>query len=169
MNIVSPENYSLPRELSVSFTGHREAKLPWGRNERDPRCAAFKARLENAILRAYSEGTDYFLSGMADGVDLYAAEAVLKLRRRCRGMELVCVFPFGFGAGARIRRCAQEAHTVVSLADKYTPGCFQSRNGFLVRHAAKLICGFSGDLASGTGATIRLALNEGVDAVIINI
>ena len=163
------EGYDLPRELSVSFTGHRADKLPWGRDEEDPRCIDFKRRLEKEIVRNYELGARYFLSGMADGVDIYAAEAVLRLSYRYKDMKLVAVFPFGSGESLRKRRCARRAYRVISLNESYCTGCFMQRNRFLVEHSSRLIAGFSGDAVSGTGATIRMAREAGVGLTIINI
>ncbi|MBR3383305.1 MAG: DUF1273 family protein [Clostridia bacterium] len=157
------------RELAVSFTGHRAAKLPWGYDERDERCLAFKAKLEAEIIRAYRQGARYFLSGMADGVDLYAAESVLKLSHSFPEMKLVAVFPFGRGDTERKRRCADRAYRVVSVCGEYAPYAYMARNEYLVRHSSRIICGFTGEAASGTGATIRLASREGIDIVILSI
>ena len=41
------------RQESCCFTGHRPAKLPWGYNERDPRCVRLKERIADAVLLAY--------------------------------------------------------------------------------------------------------------------
>ena len=70
------------RQESCCFTGHRPAKLPWGYNERDPRCVRLKERIADAVLLAYQEGYRHFLCGMAQGCDLYFCEAVLALRER---------------------------------------------------------------------------------------
>ena len=70
------------RQESCCFTGHRPAKLPWGYNERDPRCVRLKKRIADAVLLAYQEGYRHFLCGMAQGCDLYFCEAVLALRRQ---------------------------------------------------------------------------------------
>ena len=56
-----------------SFTGHRPQKLRQSENE-------VKAALEKEILRAITEGFTVFISGMARGVDIWAAEIVLRLR-----------------------------------------------------------------------------------------
>lgn len=164
---IGPEEYDLPRELSVSFTGHRPEKLPWGEDESDPRCEAFRKRLSGEILKAYSEGARYFLSGMAEGVDTYAAEAVLALAKKCPGMELVCVYPFGSCRNKRDRRIAGKAHTVVSMHASYVPACFHDRDGFLVRHSCRIIAGFEGDMKSGTGVTLRFARREGIGITIL--
>ena len=39
----------LEREITCCFTGHRPNKLPWGEEERDPRCLALKARLAELL------------------------------------------------------------------------------------------------------------------------
>ena len=65
-----------------STTGHRPGKLPWGSDESDPRCAALKAQILEAVRTAAGEGYDTFLCGMARGCDLYFAEAVLSLGLR---------------------------------------------------------------------------------------
>ena len=64
---------SIPREKTAAFTGRRLSKLPWTSDD-DPRCVDFLNRLEAEIIRAYDDGKRYFISGMASGVDSYAAK-----------------------------------------------------------------------------------------------
>ncbi|MBO4384329.1 MAG: DUF1273 family protein [Clostridia bacterium] len=161
--------YDLPKELSVSFTGHRTDKLPWGSDESDERAAAFKKRLEREIVKAYKQGARYFLSGMADGIDLIAAETVLRLSALCPGMELVAVFPYGTGNSERKRSAAKRAFRAVSLHENYVTGCYMERNRFLTEHCVRMICGFGGDMSTGTGQTVGMALKAGIDVVIINV
>ena len=169
MRLTSPAEYDIPRELSVSFTGHRPQKLPWERNEADERCMDFKRRLGVEIIRAYEQGARYFLSGMADGVDIIAAEEVLRLKESLPDIKLIAVFPYGTGENARIRRAAERAERVVVISEKCVTGCFAARNRFLVSHSFRLIAGFGGDEYSGTGQTIRMALEQGLDIVILNL
>ena len=70
------------RDVSCCFTGHRPDKLPWGFDEGDPRCAALKASIARELERLYGRGYRHFISGMAQGCDLYFAEAALALRER---------------------------------------------------------------------------------------
>jgi len=70
------------KPVSCCFTGHRPAKLPWGTDESDERCLRLKARLREVIARAVEDGYTHFICGMAEGCDLYCAEAVLALRER---------------------------------------------------------------------------------------
>ena len=142
-------------------------KLPWGADEKDPRCAEFKQKLEREIIRAYEDGARFFLSGMADGFDTYAAEAVIKLSRKRPDMRLIAVYPYGRASDARRKRIESRAWRVVSLREKYVPSCYMERNAFLVEHSSRLICGFSGDMLSGTGSTIRRARSKQLDITII--
>ena len=70
------------RQCTCCFTGHRPERLPWGRREGDPRCAALKRKLYAAVNAAYESGMRYFICGMARGSDFYFAEAVLALREK---------------------------------------------------------------------------------------
>ena len=57
----------------MAFAGHRPEKLPWGSDESDPRCAALKRQIIEAVRAAAGEGYDTFLCGMARGCDFYFA------------------------------------------------------------------------------------------------
>ena len=48
----------MDREHTCCFTGHRPDKLPWGTDERDPRCTALKRRLTDAIAAACAASPD---------------------------------------------------------------------------------------------------------------
>ena len=78
---------------ACAFTGHRPKKLPWGYNEKDMRCVALKAELERQIRLLIQEGVMDFLSGMAEGIDLLAAEIVLNLRAEYPDIKLHCILP----------------------------------------------------------------------------
>ena len=159
------------RQSACCFSGHRPAKLPWGKREDDVRCLAFKARLRAAVECAILEGTEHFICGMAEGCDLYFCEIVLELRERYPHITLEAALPCPtqaekWEAGQRARhdalleRCVFE--TMVS--ENYTPGCMQRRNRYMVDHASLLIAAHDG-LPGGTRNTIEYALRRGVPVV----
>ena len=75
------------------FTGHRPQSFPWKYNEADPRCLLLKFRLKRQIIQAVKQdGVRHFLTGMALGVDTWAAEIVLSLRKRW-SLTLEAVIP----------------------------------------------------------------------------
>ena len=60
-----------------AFTGHRPQSLPFGLNEADERCIALKQKLRNEIINQIeNNGVTHFITGMAIGVDMYAARLV---------------------------------------------------------------------------------------------
>ena len=63
------------RTHRVCFTGHRPEKLT--RNEK-----AIKKELETKIIQAIADGLHVFITGMARGVDIWAAQIVLSLRAK---------------------------------------------------------------------------------------
>lgn len=75
------------RKHRVCFTGHRPEKLT--RHE----CQVIRD-LEAAIKKAIADGYNVFISGMAPGVDIWAAEIVLQLRDEGADIKLICAIPF---------------------------------------------------------------------------
>ena len=77
-----------------AFTGHRPQSLPFGFNETDERCITLKQTLRSEIIRLIEhEGVTHFISGMALGIDMYAAEIVLGLKSRYKGIILEIAIP----------------------------------------------------------------------------
>ena len=125
--------------VTCCFSGHRPARLPWGRNEADPRCLALKARLDQALEEAHRQGFRHFLCGMAQGADLYFCQAVLDLRQRHPEVTLEAAIPF---AGQADHWSAADQRRRMTLLDQcdletmvqhtYTPGCMNRRNRYMV-------------------------------------
>lgn len=72
---------------TLCFTGHRPKDLAGKENQ-------IKAKLEILVKQAYDRGYRRFISGMAMGVDLYAAQAVLNLQGSHPDVELIAAVPF---------------------------------------------------------------------------
>lgn len=135
----------------VAFTGHR--------TYRDEAREALSRTLE----ALYARGFRTFLSGMAAGFDLAAAEAVLELRERHPEVRLVAAIPFPEQAArfpASRRRIYEEllarADGVELLAPAYHPRCYARRNDFLVDHAAVVVAWYDGS-PGGTHYTLERA------------
>lgn len=146
------------------FTGHRPEKLR--RSEKEVR-----ADLEYEIRKAVCDGLNVFISGMARGTDIAAAEIVLQLREEGYPVRLICASPYpGFENNwSRAWRTRYEA--VIAKSDlvryirpQYSKGCFQIRNEWLVNHSARVIAVFNGQ-PSGTKNTIDYALRKGIPVV----
>ena len=154
--------------LRCAFTGHRPQKLPFGFDETDERCLAFKRRLSEAIGELIREGYTHFLSGGALGTDIWAAEAVLLLRYRNPEILLEMVSPFDSQAArwreedrARHDRLFALADIVTATGHEFSPGCLQRRNRYLVDNADLLLAASSG-IRGGTEQTVAYARRIGV-------
>ena len=84
----------VPKSWRVAFTGYRPQKMPFGFDETDPRCVDFKKRLRDTIESFIWLGYRHFISGGALGMDMYAAETVLELKKEYPEILLEMVSPF---------------------------------------------------------------------------
>ncbi len=158
-----------------AFTGHRPQKLPWKGDEGDPRCVALKEALKGQIVRLVQEGVTDFLSGMAEGVDTWAAQAVLALREEDPALRLHCILPYKgqadkWKAAAReqYRAILEEADSVVYVHRESSKSCMLERDRFLVAHAGRLLAVYNGERRGGTAATVRYARRAGREIWILN-
>lgn len=148
------------------FTGHRPEKLNTSEKE-------VKAALRKQIDQAVHDGFTVFITGMARGVDLWAAEIVLDLRKRNKEIRLICAIPHdGFEARwspswqELYRYVLAEADLTRVISKGYHTGVYQVRNEWMVNHSTRVIAVFNGQ-PSGTKNTIDYAYRQGVPVVLI--
>lgn len=158
---------------ACSFTGHRPAKL--GYRAGDGRGARLEALLFGEILALARRGVTRFYTGMAQGVDQWAARLVLEAKSGGLPLELVAVLPCpNQAAGWRgqerdcyfglLARCDE----VITCSPFYTPQCMLARNRFLVEHAGTLLAVYNGAPRSGTAYTVRCARRAGRELILIH-
>ena len=164
------------RQESCCFTGHRPAKLPWGYNERDPRCVRLKERIADAVLLAYQEGYRHFLCGMAQGADLYFCQAVLHLKAQHPGVTLEAAIPYEGQADhwppadrLRRQRLLNQCDLETVVQHHYTKGCMLRRNRYMVDRSSLLIAVYDGTPKGGTMNTLAYALRQGVETIILDV
>lgn len=116
------------RQHRACFTGHRPHKL------HQPESVVIAA-LEEKIREAIDDGFVTFISGMAWGVDIWAAEIVLRLKANGHPIHLIAAVPYeGFERGwdndwkRRYHAVLSAADFVKYICDHYHRGCFQIRN-----------------------------------------
>ena len=152
------------RMYRVCFTGHRPEKRT--RTEKD-----IVRDLEKEIRQAIADGLSVFITGMARGVDIWAAPIVLSLRNSGYDIKLICACPYdGFESGwskdwqQQYKEILAAADYVKYVCEGYSRSCFQIRNEWMVNHAARVIAVFNGE-KSGTKNTIDYAAKAGVPVV----
>ena len=132
-----------------------------------------KAAMRKQIDQAVHDGFTVFITGMARGVDLWAAEIVLDLRKRNKEIRLICAIPHeGFEARwspswqELYRYVLAEADLTRVISKGYRTGVYQVRNEWMVNHSARVIAVFNGQ-PSGTKNTIDYAYRQVVPVVLI--
>ena len=148
----------------VCFTGHRPEKLNMTEGK-------VKSALLTAIMQAIQDGFNVFISGMARGVDIWAAEIVLELREENPNIKLICASPYeGFEKQWSIdwqnqyNEIMRKADLVRYISPKFSYGSYQVRNEWMVNHSARVIAVWNGE-KSGTKNTVIYAEKNNVPVV----
>ncbi len=127
--------------------------------------------MEKAIDTAIGNGFTTFITGMAQGIDIWAAEIVLQKRNHNAALHLICAVPHpGFEKRKtkyeeeRYKKIIDNADYTQMICDHYFRACYQRRNEFMVDHSNLVIAVWNGT-PSGTKNTIDYANRKGVKVV----
>jgi uncharacterized phage-like protein YoqJ len=149
---------------TAAFTGHR-----WYDSSRKH---SVRKKIEECVREAYRNGITNFISGMAIGFDLLAAEVVLSLRHECPAITLTAVLPFREQASrfnelnkCRYYKCLSQADDIVILSNDYTAKCYLERDRFMVEHSSLLIACYDGRNRGGTFWTVNFAARTGKNVI----
>ena len=153
------------RKHCCCFTGHRPEKLHLPETE-------IKRLLKKAIMQAVMDGYTTFISGMARGLDIWAAETVLELKK-VNDISLIAVSPYyGFekhwdaANKAKYYDIIDAAEEVKFMQSEYSKASFHIRNAYMVDNSARVIAAYNGT-PGGTKNTVEYARKKGLE--IINI
>lgn len=173
------------REKTVCISGHREKSIPnfCGVSEyRELTIAAVKLMLYRYIDMAAEHGYVNFISGLAVGTDLWAAEYILKKRRINSDIRLIGAMPYlrhaeRFPREYRklLAQVESEADFLVSVNDDpdiiygdpdkgegFSNSLYRDRNYYMVDRSAAVIAFLnSGGSFSGTAQTVNYAKRTG--------
>ena len=147
--------------------------MPFGFDETDERCVDFKRRLYETIEILIDQGYKHFISGGALGMDMFAAEAVLKLKATHPEITLEMVSPFDAQAAKwapqyqrRHDRLFERADMVTATGHEYTKSAMFTRNRYLVNNADVLLAAYDGQ-PGGTQMTVQYAKQMGIQVCCI--
>lgn len=180
---LAPTDVTLPEMQTLMVTGHRPDRL--GGYCETGLQQAIKRQvlnwLNHQIYDAWKDGYRYFLTGMAQGVDTWFAEAVMIYRasqhqtRSPERVRLIAVVPFE-GQESRWPRQIQEHYRMLlaqcdlvttlnprtndkDLARQY----LMNRNDWMAYKARRVLAVWDGGLAGGTAAAVRISRKLGKD------
>ena len=162
------------RNRSCCFSGHRPDKLAFGSDEGHPACIAIKQNLFDCIGELVRTGYDTLYDGMAQGCDIFFAEAALLQKREHPNLRLVCAVPYAGQATrwsyeyqARYKDILGQADEVVLLNERYHRGCMMQRNRHMVDRSSLLVSVYAGE-SGGTKSTLQYALQKGLTILWLN-
>lgn len=148
----------------VCFTGHRPEKLYYEEK-------VVKKLLRTQIEKAIADGYKTFISGMARGIDLWAAEIVLDLKRSNKDIHLICALPHPNFEKKWQLADRLKYHSVLKKADlqrticpTFSMGAYQKRNIWMVDKSNRVIAAYNGE-KGGTKNTIDYAGTQGVEVI----
>lgn len=147
------------------FAGHRPEGILLSE-------ATAKDWLRNQITAAIENGYTTFITGMGMGVDIWAAETVLQLRKEKPSLHLIAVEPYpGFAAKwggewlERYNNILSSADLVKQLYQHYNPAGINWRINWMVEHSSRLIAIYNGS-AGYTGSFVDYAKAQGLEVVL---
>lgn len=151
-----------------TFTGHRPEKVEGYEGK-------IIVELRKEILKAIDCGYTTFLTGMSRGVDLWAADIVIHLRRYNPKLKLIGVVPFeGFESGWPVdwkkhyKLVRKELDWIHVVSTEYSHDVYQRRNQYMVDHSSLVLAVFNGE-PGGTQNTIQYAQTEHVPVKIVEV
>jgi len=159
------------------FTGHRPKALPWGYDESNLRCAAFKSKIkftiENLIV---ADGYKKFISGMAMGADMICAEIVLTLKNLYPYIKLECAVPnYAFTESWPVED-VRKYSSILTRADDikfvsdnkvYSKRDLMLRNIYMVDSSDLVIAAYIEGESGGTRNTIDYAIYKNKEVIIV--
>ena len=162
----------MAKELTCCFTGHRPQNLGFARGSAAE--TALKNRISGEILRLIGErNVRHFISGMALGVDTWAAGIVLQLREIYPDVTLECAVPckgqekrWSKADRAVYADILARADRVTVLQESYTPFCMQLRDAYMVDRADLVLAVWNGG-KGGTAYTVSCARKRGRTIIIL--
>lgn len=156
------------RSHRCAFTGHRPEKITGLEGK-------IIVELRKEILKAIDDGYTTFITGMSRGVDLWAADIVIHLRRNNRSLKLIGVIPFeGFETGWTVdwkkhySLVRKELDWIHVIAPQYQKDAYQVRNEFMVDHSSRILAVYNG-VPGGTQNTILYAQSKKVPVITLEV
>lgn len=172
------------KENAVCITGHRDKSIIPYRNDPtnlDITIFAVKAILNGYLSAALKKGYTTVISGLAEGIDLWAAKIALTQKRYEDKRRLIGVMPYrkhyhGFSRENKelLQEVERYADFLVTTCDNpqmiygkrataFTdPQIYRKRNYYMVDNCSLVIAFYNEDNPrSGTGQTIRYAKQQG--------
>lgn len=158
--------------MRIGITGHRPNRM-YGYDLTDSRWETLKNQLKEFLIQ---NNCSIALSGMALGVDMIFAQAVIDLKEQGHDIKLHCVLPCIDQDCMWSKQGKELYKNMLDKADKvkyiskyvYRPNCMQKRNEYIVDHCDLLMAVWDEIKSGGTYRCIQYAYETGKEILIIS-
>lgn len=160
---------------TACFTGHRPKYLE-SYNPRSPKNNAMLLELRKIIIdHIENKDVSIFITGMALGIDMWAARIVLALRGKYPHLQLVAAIPCKNQEKKWLKHSQDEWQSIIDKCDhvhyvseeEYTPWCMNIRNEWMVNNSDYVI-GVHDGSKGGTFNCIEYARRQGKEITRLN-
>ncbi len=167
---------SMSVNKTISVTGLRKHKLKWSSSEYYIKEEAMIELLMDILRPKILNGYNSFLTGMATGVDMIFAKAVIRLKAEYNDLTLQAVLPFKdqenryADCDKKVYKDILEQCDIVRIIENdYSDNSYKMRNQYLVNNSSILIAVTDNvkKIRSGTTQTINLAKDK-IEIIHIN-
>lgn len=154
-------------ETTCCFTGHRPNKL----HGYDPKTEGNQKMLwklrDEIVNHIETYNVETFISGMALGIDMWAARIVLKLKEIYPSIKLVAAVPCKNQTNKWAEKSKKEWNYIIEKCndvhyvskEEYTAWCMQKRNEWMVDNSDYVIAVWDGS-KGGTGNCVKYAQKQ---------
>jgi len=162
-------------QMSACFTGHRPKRFHFGYDESHEDCLKLKMKLREWIEFLVANNVTMFYSGLALGVDSWAASIVLDLKKIHPNICLHAAVPFKAQASSwsseqqkNYQAILTQCDHVTTMSEKYSLASIFTRNRFMVDNSNYLLAVYDGDKKGGTAYTVKYSQSKKKESIIIH-
>lgn len=158
---------------SCTITGHPPQRFKFKYNEHYKLCIKIKKALTTEISKFYSQGVRTFWVGGSIGVDTWAAEMILDLKKQERYKDIrLCValpFPefkshFDAKQQTRLKDILGACDEQITISERESEKCYYIRNEYMVDRSCCLLAVYDNDrsVRSDAGMIVHYAEKKGL-------
>lgn len=153
-------------QLSYAIMGHKPTRFKFKYKEEYTLCKKLKKKMQEQFRSLYETGIRNFYVGSTLGVDLWAAEIILRLKADpyYQDIQLFIILPFDKHhhkwddkSRERLRFIKDNCSGQYLIDEKLTPDSYKKCDYFLIEHADIVFVVYDNDITSRT--TVGQAVN----------
>lgn len=164
---------------TCTITGHRPQRFKFKYNEHYKLCIKIKKALAAEIINFYNQGVRAFWIGGSIGVDTWAGEIIVALKKQKEyGDMRLCVaipFPdfkehFDMKQQTRIRDILRACDEQTIISKEASEKAYRIRNEYMVNQSDCVLAVYDNDrsIRSGTGMTVNYARKKNLPIILIH-